>query len=354
MIGRKQQTLSPLYSKCMKRWIIFCLFASILFAHCSKEDATQLSQTPFAFNLPPGVDAPRVPADNAITLEKVALGKMLFFDPILSKDSTIACASCHVQSLAFVDDDRFSLGVDDSLGFRNALSLTNVAYNNLFFWDGGVPSLELQVIAPIESPFEMNHVLDSVVAKLGRHPYYSVRFEELFGRPVDKVSFTQSIASFERTLVSFNSPFDRYYFYNEPTLTEAQIRGKELFFGNRANCSNCHSLPNFTNNGFANNGLYETYSDMGRRRVTVRFNDDALFKTPTLRNIARTSPYMHDGSIPTLQAVVSHYNNGGSNHFNKSAMVRPLNLTPQEQADLVAFLESLTDDSFINNETFRP
>ncbi len=341
-------------SFCMKKASVLCAFIScLLFAYCSKEPSA-LKQTPFVFNLPPGVESPRVSADNAITMEKVALGKMLFFDPILSKDSTIACASCHIQSLGFTDNNRLSLGVFDSIGFRNALTLTNVAYNNLFFWDGGVPSLELQVIAPIESPFEMNNALDSVIARLTRHPYYSNRFVELFGKPVDKVSFTQSIASFERTLVSFNSPFDRNYYYNEPSLTAAQVRGQELFFSTRTNCSSCHSLPNFTNNGFANNGLYDVYADMGRRRVTVRFNDDALFKIPTLRNIARTAPYMHDGSLPNLAAVISHYNSGGSNHINKSSLIKPLNLTVQEQSDLLAFLESLTDEEFINNSSFMP
>ncbi len=337
-----------------KKYIILLLATCFVFAYCSKEETSMLSQTPYFFNLPPGVENPRVPSDNTMTMEKIALGKMLFFDPMLSRDSTIACASCHIQSLAFVDNKTFSLGVYDSVGFRNALSLTNVAYNNLFFWDGGVPSLELQVIAPIESPFEMNNVLDSVIEKLKTHPYYSERFLEVFGRPVDKVSFTQSIATFERTLISFNSPFDKYHYYNETTLNEAQIRGKDLFFSSRTNCSNCHSLPNFTNNGFANNGLYEVYTDMGRRRVTVQFNDDALFKIPTLRNVARTAPYMHDGSLPNLEAVVVHYNSGGSNHFNKSSLVKPLNLTAQEQADLIAFLESLTDDEFINNSSFRP
>jgi len=239
----------PAYKDGMNGREIFTLLVlSLFFSFCAKEGGDNVFvQTPYVFDLPPGVDEPRVPSDNAITMEKVELGKMLFFDPILSLDSTISCASCHIQSLAFVDDDRFSFGVNDSIGFRNALSLTNVAYNNLFFWDGGVPNLELQVIAPIESPFEMNHSLDSVLAKLRRHPYYSLRFQDLFGRPVDRVSFTQAIATFERTLISFNSPFDRYHFYNEASLTEAQLRGKELFFSSRTNCSTCHSLPNFTN-----------------------------------------------------------------------------------------------------------
>lgn len=338
------------------RYISLLLLCSLAVASCKKESSSGVSQLHqlYQYSLPPGVDMPDAPNNNPTTWGKVALGKQLFFDPILSKDSTIACASCHSQSLAFTDKERFSLGVHDSIGFRNAPSLTNVAYNNLFFWDGGVPSLELQVIAPIESPFEMNNTLDTVIARLQAHPYYSTQFEKVFGRAVDKSSFTQAIASFERTLISFNSPFDRYYYYQENVLSTSEKRGLQLFFSNELSCSSCHQLPNFTNNGFANNGLYDEYTDMGRRRVTVRYNDDALFKIPTLRNIARTQPYMHDGSMNTLREVVQHYNSGGSAHFNKSPLVRPLDLSPEDIDDLVAFLQALTDASFLNDPAFQP
>lgn len=338
----------------MNSWLPLWLLSCTLLFSCKKDVLDSPAKQVYTFNLPPGVDPPLIPPQNPLTLDKIALGKLLFFDPILSKDSTISCASCHVQSNAFADPNRLSKGVEDSLGFRNAISLTNTAYANLFFRDGGVPSLELQVIAPIESPFEMQNTLDTVIKRLQRHDHYKLQFQEVFGSEVTKENFTQAIAAFERTMISFNSPFDRHYYYNEDVLSESEKNGMTLFFSDRLACSSCHSLPNFTNQGFANNGLYEDYEDMGRRRVTVSFNDDALFKIPTLRNIARTAPYMHDGSIPDLLSVFEHYNSGGSGHFNKSDIIKPLGLTMAEKIDLLNFLNALTDETFLNDPTFRP
>ena len=329
-------------------------FISILLFGCKKDpDLLKDINLPYFLKVPDPFPFPTIPEDNPLTVEKVALGKLLFFDPILSKDSTISCASCHVPSLGFSDFTAVSKGVFDSLGFRNAMPLTNVAYTNTFFWDGGVPTLELQAIAPIVSPFEMQETIENVLLKLNRHPEYPNRFKKVFGKAADQSSLIQAIASFERTIISFNSKFDQQHYFAKNTLSDAELRGKNLFFSEKLSCASCHSLPNFTNHGFANNGLYNNYNDMGRRRVTVRFSDDAMFRIPTLRNVERSAPYMHDGSISTLQEVIEHYNSGGSTHFNKSPLIKPLNLSNQDKKDLLAFLKSLTDEEFLNNPEFK-
>lgn len=333
---------------------IFVLVIAVLFFSCKKESKTLNDiNLPYQFRIPEPIPFPDIPEDNPLTIEKVALGKKLFFDPILSKDSTIACATCHKPSLGFADFTSTSKGVFDSVGFRNAIGLTNVAYSNIFFWDGGVPTLELQAIAPIVSPFEMQETIENVLVKLNKHKEFSGGFQKVFGRKADQRALIQAIASFERTLISFNSRFDKEKYFGQSALTDEERKGRDLFFSNKTNCFSCHSLPNFTNQGFANNGLYDDYEDLGRRRVTVRFSDDAIFKIPTLRNIERSAPYMHDGSLKTLEEVVEHYNSGGSNHFNKSELIRPLQLNEQEKKQLVAFLKALTDEEFLNNPEFQ-
>ena len=325
----------------------------LLLAACNKDD-TSIIDPPYALDLPEGFPTPYIPSDNLLTQKKVALGKKLFFDPILSKDSTISCSSCHRVGLAFSDDKAFSKGVDDSIGFRNAMPLVNVAYNASFFWDGGVPSLELQAIAPITAEFEMHENLEVVIEKISRNESYQKLFFEVFGTQPELSLLLKSIASFERTLISGNSAYDRETNQGLQTLSSSQVRGRDLFFSDNLKCSTCHSGFNFTNNKFENNGIYDIYTDLGRRRVTVRYQDDGKFKVPTLRNVELTSPYMHDGSMATLEQVVEHYNSGGKSHFNKSSLIKPLYLTAQDKTDLVNFLKSLTDYSFINNPKFIP
>jgi cytochrome c peroxidase len=232
------------------------------------------------------------------------------------------------------------------------MALTNVAYGVSFFRDGGVPSLELQVVAPIVAENEMNETIDNVVNKLLTHQYYSKTFRSVFGEDVSLSSITKAIASFERTLISGNSDYDKQFYQGQNVMSERALRGKALFFSERLNCTKCHSGFNFSNNLFENNGLYEVYQDPGRRRVTVRVQDDGKFKVPSLRNVELTAPYMHDGSLKTLEDVIEHYNSGGSNHPQKSKFITPLNLSSQEKEDLASFLKSLSDKEFITNQNF--
>jgi len=297
-----------------------------------------------------------IPPDNPLTQEKVDLGKMLFFDPILSSDSSISCSSCHLPSLAFSDPRKVSLGVNSRPGRRQAPALINQLYNQSFFWHGSVESLERQVLAPIESPDEMNSTIKAVIERLEQHPEYPQLFEQAFGTLPTPNALTDAIASFERTLISANSPYDAYVAGDENALSESQKRGMELFFGEKAECFHCHGGFNF-NSGepsvFQNNGLYEMYKDQGRWEITGKESDRAKFKTPTLRNIAYTMPYMHDGSFSTLEQVIDHYASGGADHPNKSSLVRRFILSEEEKTDLVNFLNALSDPSFVSNSDFQ-
>ncbi|MEM6320251.1 MAG: cytochrome c peroxidase [Bacteroidota bacterium] len=287
---------------------------------------------------------PVIPSNNPLTVEAVELGKRLFSDPILSKDSSISCQSCHLPKLAFADSVAISPGVEGHLGFRNAPTLMNTAWLDLINKDGGVAKLDMQAMTPIEDHDEMGISVLKVAKRLNQNSSYVTLAQKAYGRPLDPFVITRSLASYLRTLISDNSSYDQYLNGNETAMTEAAIRGKNLFFGEKTNCSRCHSGFNLTNNQFENNGLYEQYKDNGRQRVTLEPSDEGKFRIPTLRNVALTAPYMHDGSIKDLKSVINHYNRGGKGHHNQNELIRPLNLTEQEQEDLLAFLEALTDN----------
>ncbi|NBV12760.1 MAG: cytochrome-c peroxidase [Sphingobacteriia bacterium] len=323
---------------------------------CSRDAELQSPNlSPYSIDIPAGFPSPDIPADNAMTQNRVSLGKRLFFEKALSIDSSISCASCHFQIHGFSDPKRFSLGVGDSIGVRNAMALSNVAYQEDFFWDGGVPSLELQVLAPIENPLEMNFSVPQVVERLKKDPSYIYDFKKAYNREPDAYALVRAIAAFERTFISGNSPFDQYTYQGKTSaLSASALRGKDIFFGEKAECFHCHTGFNFTDNRFQNNGLYSEYQDIGRARVTIKSSDIGRFKTPSLRNIEVTAPYMHDGSIASLEAVVQHYMSGGKGHPNQSPLIKPFTLTLQEQQDLIAFLKSLTDESFLNRQSLQP
>lgn len=290
--------------------------------------------------------------DNPFTKEKWELGKQLFYDKMLSIDNTVSCASCHKANLAFSDDIALSIGAANTAGRRNAPSLANVAYHPYYTREGGVPTLEMQILVPIQEHDEFNFNIVDIAERMKERPEYVEQSKKVFDREPDAYVITRAIATFERTLISGNSEYDKYVNGKSNKMSDAAVRGMQLFFSERANCSSCHGGFNFTDYSFKNNGLYTDYKDIGRERFTKQSSDKALFKVPSLRNIAVTAPYMHDGSISSLQEVITHYNNGGFNHINKSSLVRPLQLTTQEQKDLVAFLESLTDYEFIANQKF--
>ncbi len=287
---------------------------------------------------------PNIPEDNFITPYRVELGRRLFFDPILSRDSTISCGSCHLPDKKFTDGLPTSIGIENRMVPRNAMSLLNVAYQPNLFWDGGVPTLETQVLAPIENPNEMDFNVNLVVERLKRHPDYPALFRLAYDMEPSPYTLVRAIACFERTLYSTPSRYDRYLYGDTTALNPSERNGMLLFFSERAECFHCHSGFLFTDFSFENNGLYDIYPDSGRARITLLPQDVGRFKVPSLRNVAHTAPYMHDGSMNTLKQVIDHYASGGKNHPNKSIFVRPLDLTESEKQDLINFLLALSDE----------
>lgn len=340
-----------------KKAFLLSLLAVVFVASACDSDASRssINDTAYPLETPAGFPPIPVVAENPVTAAKVALGKRLFYDPILSADSTISCSSCHKQEFAFADNVPVSPGVQGRLGFRNAPSLTNVAYATVFHKGGGVPKLDMQAGTPIEDENEMDLSVFTAADRINAITHFHEQFLQAFGRQADAFTITRALAAFERTMISGESRFDKYTYQGQiSALSEAQVRGKNLFFDERLACSSCHAGFNFTEDGFFNNGFKLDYSnDIGRQRVTIDSLDEGKFKVPTLRNIALTAPYMHDGSAATLEAVIAHYDAGGAGHPLQDERVRPLNLTAQEKADLIAFLHALTDEAFINNESFR-
>ena len=333
------------------QWIMGLMLLSIM--ACQKTSLIEPLYFPKLMEIPAGFPAVTFPEDNAFSQERWDLGKRLFFDPIMSVDSTISCANCHLPQLAFSDEKSVSVGVSNRLGQRNSPSLANVAYHPYFTREGGVPTLEMQILIPIQEHNEFDFNIVLLAEKLQQQEEYVQMSELAYGRTPDAFVITRALATYERSLLSGNSRYDQYQFQGyTDVLSKAELRGMDLFFGEQTNCSKCHSDFNFTNYQFENNGLYEVYKDNGRFRLTSDSTDLALFKVPTLRNIAITAPYMHDGSYTSLEAVIQHYNEGGHPHSQKSEWIRPLNLSKEEQNDLIQFLNTLTDETFIKNPIF--
>ncbi len=303
--------------------------------------------------VPKGFPAPVFPVDNQLTEERWALGKRLFYDPGLSKDGTISCASCHLAQYAFTDARTVSEGVDQRLGDRNAPTLANIAYHPYLTREGGVPSLEMQILVPIQEHAEFDFNILLIAERLKTDSSYVQASWNAYNRAPDAFVITRAISCFERTLLSGQSRYDHYINGIKSAISESEIRGRNLFFSERLACAQCHSGFNFTNYAFENNGLYDVYMDQGRFRLTEDTLDEALFKVPTLRNVDVTAPYMHNGSLSNLEEVVEHYNSGGKSHKHKSSLVKQLYLTNSEKEDLIAFLKSLTDIDFLNNPKFR-
>ncbi len=308
--------------------------------------------------------APVIPADNPQTAEGIALGKKLFFDPMLSGDNTQSCAHCHTPRHAFTDTNRFSDGIDGFAGTRNAMPLFNLAWNydEKFFWDGRVFSLEHQAFQPVTDPLEMHTTWTLVEQKLQQHPEYPNLFKLAFGTStIDSTLVTKAIAQFERTLISAHSKFDRYLL-GEATLTPEELNGFNVFMDEtRGDCFHCHGSdknPLWTDNSFHNNGLDATFTDLGLGEVTGDPADNGKFKTPSLRNLAFTAPYMHDGRFATLEDVINHYSEGLQNSSTIDPLMKKVaqggvQLSAKDKADLIAFLLSLSDDAFINNPEFE-
>lgn len=313
----------------------------------------------FKEKLPP----PLIPITNPLTKEGIHLGKKLFFDTILSADNTISCATCHNPKKSFSDNSRFSSGVTGALGTRNTMPLFNLAWNfeDRLAWDGKELGLERQAFEPVTNHLEMNSDWTMVVNKLKNHTEYPNLFRQAFGNiKIDSNLVVKALAQFERTLISGNSKFDRFL-RGEAKLTNEEANGFNVFMDeNRGDCFHCHGSDNnplWTDYKFHNNGLDSNFTDLGLGAVTGDPLDNGKFKTPSLRNLAFTAPYMHDGRFSTLEEVINHYNEG----LNYSATVSPLlkkvlqggvQITAKEKADLKAFLLTLSDSTFVNNITF--
>ena len=330
---------------------LMALFLCFTFS-CTKENTFSNAQKSVLV-IPAGFPDVNFPDDNAFTQKRWELGKKLFFDPILSLDSSISCSSCHKPALAFADDKTTSPGIKNRAGKRNSPTLANVAYHPYFLKEGGVPTLEMQILVPIQEHNEFNHNIVDIAEQLAKKPEYVPLSQEAYSRNSTPFVITRAIATFERSLISGNSFYDQYLNGNTSALSLAALRGKDLFFGAKTNCSSCHGGFDFTDYSFKNNGLDSVYTDIGRMRFTNDSADLSLFKVPTVRNVEFTAPYMHNGQFLTLEEVVEHYNSGGFNHPNKSNLLKPLNLSESEKTDLVEFLKSLTDFGFINNENWK-
>ncbi|RYY15492.1 MAG: c-type cytochrome [Chitinophagaceae bacterium] len=283
---------------------------------------------------------------------EIALGKMLFSDPILSRDMTISCASCHIPDYAFADTATVSTGVFGRKGKRNSPSAMNVLLRRSLFWDGRVNTLEEQALAPIENPDEMDLSIDSAIARLAKNPTYNALFQQVYNAPPGKKYLSAALAAFERTLETSESPFDEWKFSGDSNAISASVkRGFELF-STKGKCTQCHFGADFTANEFRNIGLFNgtDLNDSGRAVVTQLADDIGRFKTPTLRNIALTAPYMHNGMFRTLDEVLDFYNDTKSivpnGLYTDSVLSRPLGLTDAEKSDIKAFMLSLTDKRF--------
>lgn len=324
---------------------------ALLLTGCRKDPAIPTTEldAPFQLHLPPGAPMPEFPEDNPLTKASVELGKALFFDPRLSRDGTISCASCHHSDRAFSDTMAFSLGVDQRMGQRNSPSLANVAYHPYFFRDGGVSNLERQVIAPVQDPLEMDHSIQLAAAAVTGDAQYERLSQLAYGVPIDAYVVTRAIANYERTLISGWSRFDRYFYEGDAAaLTEGEVRGWQLFSSPELNCTACHNGFDLSDHSFQNIGQYLDYADPGRERISLDPADIGKFKVPTLRNIALTGPYMHDGAMTTLDGVIDHFAGGGLPHPNKSPLMPNFVVSPEQKADLIAFLRALTDERSID------
>lgn len=340
----------------MLSWVKQSLFVLIpLFGVACKKDAPIQKQEIGleSIIIPDGFPPIEFPADNAFTKERWLLGKALFYEKQLSLDSSVSCASCHSQQFGFSDNVALSKGFKQRLGNRNSPSIINVAYHPYFTREGGVPSLEMQVLVPIQEHNEFNNNILDIAKRLSSNQNLQNLSYLAYNRPLDFYVIPRALATFERSLISGNSKFDQYK-KGTISLTEEEQKGMNLFFSDRTNCSDCHSGFNFTNYQFENNGLYETYNDPGRKRLTGLDSDLAKFKVPSLRNIEVTAPYMYDGSLPDLEAVINHYNSGGKQHPNKSEKIKSLQLSQDEKKQIIAFLKTLTDVSFLNQTIFKP
>jgi cytochrome c peroxidase len=361
----------------MMRVVVILISISAIIYSCKKDTEPDNGYNPTAFDFPEisNFRAAEIDPSNPLTNEGVALGHRLFFERQLSKDGTLSCAGCHRPENAFADPRRFSIGVNGTVGKRQAMSLINLAWSDQFFWDGRSATLKEQALLPVPDTTEMHLPWDEAISRLRSLPGYQDMFLKAFGTTnISKELVAKALAQYQKALVSFNAPIDLYK-RGEGTLSASALRGMDLFNSEKADCFHCHSTPEmFTHPAqiFGNNGLDEVdntdgFADKGLGGFTGNPADNGRFKVPSLRNLTMTAPYMHDGRFNTLDEVIEFYNAGPKLspsldpimiaeanrrvlQFNRWG----LGLTPEEKADLKAFLVALTDSTILNNPMFRP
>lgn len=356
----------------MTKWLFIFVAGLLLFHSCVKEKVGY-EPTPYVLEIPSHFPQMPIPADNPMTEEGVLLGRMLFYEKQLSLDGSISCGSCHAPSKSFSDSVAFSLGVNGTSGLRNAQALINLGWQSSFFWDGRAATLEQQILSPVPNPIEMHLAWKDAVSRLSADMNYKNQFFKAFGTAtIDSTQVAKALAQFLRTMISGNSRYDvMYKFINGINLTAAETSvknsitleewaGYDLFQSlNGGDCFHCHNGPLMQVQKFSNNGLDAQFSDLGRGAITLNSNDNGKFKVPTLRNIALSAPYMHDGRFLTLDDVINHYSSG----IHSSPTIDPLiefasqggvQLTTEERNYLKAFLLTLTDDGFVTNPNFQP
>ncbi|MBM3429405.1 MAG: cytochrome-c peroxidase [Bacteroidetes bacterium] len=354
------------------RTLICCLAITFMFFSCRK-DNTRYLPTPYNLEIPSHFPDMIIPADNPMTVEGVELGRFLFYEKRLSGDNTQSCASCHLPSASFSDPNQYSTGIDGIQGTRHSMALVNLGWEDFFFWDGRKTTLETQILEPVPNPIEMHQSWKRTVEKLNADVNYRNRFFKAFGEEgIDSTKATKAIAQFIRTLISGESKFDVMYKYENnlslnsseqailQTVDVEEWAGYDLFKSlNGADCFHCHNGPLMRVKKFSNNGLMpNSVDDRGRAGVTNNPLDNYKFKVPTLRNIALTAPYMHDGRFATLDEVIEHYSSG----IHMSPTIDPLiefgsqggvQLDAQEKYLLKKFLLTLTDQKFVLNPNFQ-
>ncbi len=353
----------------------FLFFSTLLFScNTNPEDTEPRPQTVtidylLELKAPLSIAKYEIPADNPLTIEGVALGRELFYEKILSSDSSVSCGSCHIQAKGFSDPQKFSTGVDGKKSTRQSMSLSNLIFQKEFFWDGRASSLEIQALEPIKNPLEMNLSIAEAVNRLNKSEKYPSLFAKAFGtKEITSTLLAKAIAQFERTLVSQDSKYDKAK-RKEYTPTALEKLGEDLFYNHPfppetrgGNCGDCHTGFFQSQFLYHRNGIDSSFADVGRFSVTGIPDDRGKFKTPTLRNIELTAPYMHDGRFATLEEVLDHYNEHVNiNRTDIDLLMQDTNndtsssflaLTEEEKKAIIAFLKTLTDEKFINNKSF--
>lgn len=353
---------------------LLVLFIAVLVILSCKKDKVGYEPTPYVLDIPSHFPDMIIPEDNPMTVEGVELGRKLFYEKLLSGDNSMSCAECHSPQNAFSDPNQYSTGIDGIQGNRNSMALINLGWSTAFFWDGRSQTLEEQILEPVTNPIEMHDTWPNAVSKLSQSVEYRNMFFMAYGEVgIDSIKVAKSIAQFLRTMISGKSKFDVIYKFKNglplsseeqqvfQTVTQDELDGYVIFNDNalgQGDCFHCHNGPLMQLNKFSNNALDATFTDLGRGEVTGNPNDNGKFKVPTLRNLAYTAPYMHDGRFATLDEVIDHYSFGMQMSSTADPLLEHINeggnqIAPAERYKLIQFLLTMSDPSFINNPDFQ-